>query len=140
MQDESEFGDHHDAGVVQDRWATIRENAHKRAARQREEAPDRASEDQSTQRTDDGETSGEESECIPFIVCESWLIAPQLSSLELPESKLVWPNLPATSRPTAETYIVSTFPKPKPYTTPTVAFSTIRDCPFETREKEKERT
>ncbi|KAF2164513.1 hypothetical protein M409DRAFT_25390 [Zasmidium cellare ATCC 36951] len=59
-EDESEIEDHHDAGVVQDRWATIRENAHKRAARHREEAPERASEDHSTQRTDDGETSGEE--------------------------------------------------------------------------------
>lgn len=75
--------------MVQDRWATIRENAHKRAARQREEAPDRASEDQSTQRTDDGETSGEESECSPPTADGPQLIAPQLSSLELLESKLV---------------------------------------------------
>lgn len=59
--------DHHDPDVVQDRWATIRENAHKRAARQREEPTERPSEDQSTHRTDDGETSGEESKCIFFV-------------------------------------------------------------------------
>lgn len=61
--------DHQDTEVVQDRWATIRENAHKRAAARREDVG-RPSEDQSTQskashsqslRTDDGETSGEES-------------------------------------------------------------------------------
>lgn len=54
--------------LTQDRWATIRENAAKRAAR----AEERQSEDQSTQsrfsqsmRTDEGETSGEESKSIP---------------------------------------------------------------------------
>lgn len=51
----------HDPAVVQDRWAQIRENAHKRAERARQ------SEDQSefsrpSRMTDDGETSGEESE------------------------------------------------------------------------------
>jgi hypothetical protein len=55
--------DSYDPQVVQDRWATIRENAHRRAKR--------GSEDQSTrshlegsQRTDDGETSGEESKFL----------------------------------------------------------------------------
>ncbi|EME79030.1 uncharacterized protein MYCFIDRAFT_105741, partial [Pseudocercospora fijiensis CIRAD86] len=59
LESETTIDDHHDPQVVQDRWATIRENAHRRAERQRQ------SEDQSTQSrpshmTDDGETSGEE--------------------------------------------------------------------------------
>ncbi|KAF2217952.1 hypothetical protein CERZMDRAFT_64038 [Cercospora zeae-maydis SCOH1-5] len=59
-QSEATMDDHHDPVVVQDRWAQIRENAHKRAERQRQ------SEDLDTERsrpsrlTDDGETSGEE--------------------------------------------------------------------------------
>lgn len=65
-----------EAQPAQDRWAMIRENAAKRAARANEQKAEdpkvddqRASEEQSTQsrpsqsaRTDDGETSGEESE------------------------------------------------------------------------------
>lgn len=46
---------------VKDRWAAIRENAHKRAARQSEDQDTQSRLSQS-QRTDDGETSGEESE------------------------------------------------------------------------------
>ncbi|KAI5365975.1 putative meiotically up-regulated protein Msb1/Mug8 [Septoria linicola] len=59
-QSEATMEDHHDPVVVQDRWAQIRENAHKRAERTRQ------SEDLSTEQsrpsrvTDDGETSGEE--------------------------------------------------------------------------------
>jgi hypothetical protein len=49
----------------QDRWAQIRKNAAERAAQ-------RASEEQSyggqSSKTDDGETSGEESKCSPFVV------------------------------------------------------------------------
>jgi len=49
---------------VQDRWAQIRENAARRAARASEEqsTKSRPSHAQSTRETDDGETSGEESE------------------------------------------------------------------------------
>ncbi|KXT02629.1 hypothetical protein AC579_5451 [Pseudocercospora musae] len=59
LESETTIDDHHDPQVVHDRWATIRENAHRRAEKQRQ------SEDQSTQSrpsrlTDDGETSGEE--------------------------------------------------------------------------------
>lgn len=43
----------------QDRWAQIRKNAAERAARQNEEQSKRMD------RTDDGETSGEESKCLP---------------------------------------------------------------------------
>ncbi|CAK4031971.1 related to morphogenesis-related MSB1 [Lecanosticta acicola] len=66
VESEVTMEDNQDTEVVQDRWATIRENAHKRAAQRREDVG-RPSEDQSTQskasqslRTDDGETSGEE--------------------------------------------------------------------------------
>lgn len=49
---------------VQDRWAQIRKNAAERAAMQQNSS--RPSEEQSrkTDRTDDGETSGEESKCL----------------------------------------------------------------------------
>ena len=47
---------------VQDRWAQIRKNAAERAARQSEE------QSRQTDKTDDGETSGEESECWLCIV------------------------------------------------------------------------
>ncbi|SMY24000.1 unnamed protein product [Zymoseptoria tritici ST99CH_1A5] len=49
----------YDPQVVQDRWATIRENAHRRAKRGSEDQSARSGMSQS-QRTDDGETSGEE--------------------------------------------------------------------------------
>jgi hypothetical protein len=49
---------------VQDRWAQIRKNAAERAARQSEDISRKSQ----TDRTDDGETSGEESEYYPFLV------------------------------------------------------------------------
>ena len=54
----------HEVEPVQDRWAQIRENAARRAARASEEqsTQSRPSHAQSTRETDDGETSGEESE------------------------------------------------------------------------------
>ncbi|EME43845.1 hypothetical protein DOTSEDRAFT_71609 [Dothistroma septosporum NZE10] len=63
-ESEASLIDPHDPQIAQDRWATIRDNAQKRAERYKQE---RASEDQSTRpsqsvrsQTDDGETSGEE--------------------------------------------------------------------------------
>lgn len=53
-----------DRNNVKDRWAAIRENAHKRAARESEDLDTQSRQSQS-QRTDDGETSGEESEYYP---------------------------------------------------------------------------
>lgn len=49
---------------VKDRWAAIRENAQRRAARESEDH-DRHSRLSQSQRTDDGETSGEESQYCP---------------------------------------------------------------------------
>jgi hypothetical protein len=75
---ETTIEDHRDAGQVQDRWATIRENAARRANR----AEERQSEDQSTPsrfsqsvKTDDGETSGEESK-FPLVKVHFILDAP----------------------------------------------------------------
>jgi hypothetical protein len=53
--------DHQDPHVVQDRWAQIRDNAHKRAEHQRQ-SEDYSELSRPSRMTDDGETSGEESE------------------------------------------------------------------------------
>jgi hypothetical protein len=55
-----------------DRWAQIRKNAAERAARQAEEAQGRPIYTET--RTDDGETSGEESELIKFLIFTPVLI------------------------------------------------------------------
>ena len=59
-QSETTMDDHHDPVVVQDRWAQIRENAHKRAERARH-SEDTTEQSRPSRLTDDGETSGEES-------------------------------------------------------------------------------
>ncbi|KAM3419920.1 hypothetical protein BST61_g3240 [Cercospora zeina] len=59
-QSEATMDDHHDPVVVQDRWAQIRENAHKRAERQRQSEDLDTEQSRPSRLTDDGETSGEE--------------------------------------------------------------------------------
>ena len=73
-----------------DRWATIRENAARRAARASEEQSE--SRPSQSARTEDGETSGEESECCPSHIYEACINAnkSQPSSPASPESKLAW--------------------------------------------------
>ncbi|KAK5736162.1 multicopy suppressor of a budding defect [Elasticomyces elasticus] len=61
-QSEASMEDHHqpETDPSQDRWAKIRENAAKRAARASEEQSTQSRPSQSMRETDDGETSGEE--------------------------------------------------------------------------------
>lgn len=56
----------HQVSPAQDRWAQIRKNAAARAAQQSERPSEEQSRRTGTDRTDDGETSGEESKCMPL--------------------------------------------------------------------------
>lgn len=62
-QSETTMEEPTEAAAAQDRWAIIRENAARRAARASEEQSSMQSRPSQSQRTDDGETSGEESKC-----------------------------------------------------------------------------
>jgi hypothetical protein len=102
---ETTLEDRREAAPVQDRWATIRENAARRANRVEERnseeqaAPSRFSQ---SMRTDDGDTSGEESKFIHSIMipahqaCCANTFTLQLSSLESRASRLASLSLPAT--------------------------------------------
>lgn len=100
-ESEASLNDPHDPQIAQDRWATIRENAQKRAERYKQE---RASEDQSTRpsqsvrsQTDDGETSGEESKFHHRVRAKTLLtMLSQQSSLVSPGSRRASPSSPAT--------------------------------------------
>jgi len=63
---EATMEDTQNAEPDRDRWATIRENAARRAARASEEQSMQSRTNQSTRETDDGETSGEESKSFPI--------------------------------------------------------------------------
>ena len=60
-ESEATMEDPQDIAPEKDRWAQIRENAARRAARASEEQSVQSRPSQSVRETDDGETSGEES-------------------------------------------------------------------------------
>jgi len=69
-QSEASMDDHRqpESDPSQDRWAKIRENAAKRAARASEEQSTKSRPSQSVRETDDGETSGEESRSSQMLI------------------------------------------------------------------------